>query len=79
MYAYSDLREAQNTLEKYQVQLTEIVNFENEDKIEILVEFLNKWRAQAYDGTLEMLSYTLNLRTSKKKPMSSLRLKMILV
>ena len=36
MYAYSDLRDAQNTLEKYQVQLTEIVNFEKEDKIEIL-------------------------------------------
>lgn len=47
--AYRELTEAEATLAKYEVQMTEIVNYENEDKIEVLVDFLNNWRAKAYE------------------------------
>lgn len=67
MYAYSDLRDAQNTLEKYQVQLTEIVNFEKEDKIEILVEFLNKWRAQTYTWYIRNAELYIELKDKQKE------------
>jgi hypothetical protein len=46
--AYNDLREAEVTLAKYEVQMTEIVNFEKEDKIQVLVDFLNDWREKAF-------------------------------
>ena len=51
--AYSDLKEANNTLNKYQAKIDEIDNFEKEDKIEALVIFLNNWRKSAYEWYLE--------------------------
>ncbi len=46
--AIDDKRNALATLEKYQTKLQEIENFEKEDKIEVLVEFLNEWKENAY-------------------------------
>lgn len=67
MRAYGDLREAQKTLEKYQVQLSEITNFENEDKIEVLVEFLKQWRAQAYDWYIKNTQLYMELKDKFKE------------
>lgn len=65
--AYGDLREAQKTLEKYQVQLAEIVNFENEDKIEVLVEFLQNWRAKAYSWYIQNAQLYIALRAKQRE------------
>jgi len=65
--AYSDLRDAQLTLAKYEVQMTEIVNFENEDKIEVLVEFLKQWREHAYNWYMTNAQEYLKLRANEKQ------------
>ena len=46
-HAYCDLRDVQATKAKYEAQLSEINNFENEEKIPVLVEFLDKWEENA--------------------------------
>lgn len=68
--AYSDLREAEQTLAKYEVQMTEIVNFENEDKIEVLVEFLKKWRESAYNWFMENAQEYMKLRQNEKEELN---------
>lgn len=45
--AYCDLRDAQDTKAKYEAKISEINNFENEEKIQVLVDFLNNWEASA--------------------------------
>lgn len=45
--AYRDLAEAKNTLAKYQVQLDKLTNFENEEKIEVIWNFLQQWKVRA--------------------------------
>lgn len=67
MRAYGDLREAQKTLEKYQVQLAEIVNFENEDKIEVLVEFLQNWRTKAYSWYIQNAQLYMTLHAKQRE------------
>lgn len=53
MRAYSDLRDAQATLDKYKVQLDKLINYENEDKVQVLVDFLNDWGNKAYSWYME--------------------------
>ena len=64
MRAYSDLRDNLYTLEKYQSQLDEVTNFEKEDKIEVLVEFLRKWRAEAYDWYIKNAERYIELKSN---------------
>lgn len=46
--AYCDLAEAKATLGKYTVQMDKLVNFENEEKIEAIWQFLLDWKELAY-------------------------------
>lgn len=45
--AYRDLGEARHTLEKYTEELNKLVNFENEEKIEVIWNFLMQWKELA--------------------------------
>lgn len=51
--AFYDKRKALETLHKYQMKLQEIENFENGDKIEALVIFLNTWADRTFNWYLE--------------------------
>ena len=51
--AYIDLGEARNTLANYQIQLEKINNFENEEKIKALWDFLCEWETKCYNWYLE--------------------------
>lgn len=51
--AYRDLGEARNTLANYQIALEKMDNFEKEEKIEALWEFLCEWENKAYNWYLE--------------------------
>ena len=51
--AYRDLGEARNTLANYKVQLEKLDNFENEEKIEAIWNFLCAWEQNAYNWYLE--------------------------
>ena len=42
--AYRDLAEAKATLNKYNIQLDKINNFNNKEKIEVIWNFLQEWR-----------------------------------
>ena len=51
--AYMDLRDVRSTKNKYEVKIMEINNFENEEKIPVLVEFLNQWEEKAREYYLD--------------------------
>lgn len=51
--AYCDLNEANNTLSKYQSKIDEIDNFENEEKIPAIWEFLQNWKEKTYQYIIE--------------------------
>lgn len=51
--AYRDLGEARNTLANYKIQLEKQDNFENEEKVEVLWNFLCTWEQNAYNWYLE--------------------------
>jgi hypothetical protein len=61
-YAEQDLRNNQNTLENYKSQLEKIINFEKEDKIQVLVDFLNEWKENAYNWYIENSKRLVELR-----------------
>ena len=42
--AYRDLAEARATLSKYQVQMDKLINFDKEEKIEVIWKFLMNWK-----------------------------------
>ena len=65
--AYVDLRTALATKEKYQTKINEINNFENEEKIPVLVEFLNNWEAQAREYYLENAAHYFDLEVRYKE------------
>lgn len=60
--AYCDLRDANNTLSKYQAKIDEIDNYEKEDKIEVLVTFLAKWRENSYNWYIENAKLYIDLK-----------------
>lgn len=51
--AYRDLHDVTATKNKYEIKLQEINNFENQDKIPVIVEFLENWKADAREFYLE--------------------------
>lgn len=51
--AYRDLGEARNTLANYKIALEKLDNFENEEKIEAIWNFLCAWEQNAYNWYLE--------------------------
>ena len=52
-YAKKDLEEVNNTLSKYQSKIDEIDNFENEEKIPAIWEFLQNWKEKTYQYIVE--------------------------
>lgn len=51
--AYRDLGDARNTLANYKIALEKLDNFENEEKIEAIWNFLCAWEQNAYNWYLE--------------------------
>lgn len=51
--AYRDLAEAKFTLSKYKEKLAKMQSFEQEERIPIIWEFLQNWRADAYEFFVE--------------------------
>lgn len=57
IYAYrealNDIDSIKATIKKYETKIKEIENFENKEKIQVLVEFLDNWAKSAYNFYLE--------------------------
>lgn len=51
--AYRDLAEAKSTLDKYQAQLKKIDDFNSNEKIQIIWDFLQNWKKEAYNFYVE--------------------------
>lgn len=47
--AYRDLGESRHTLEKYQTELSKLANYENEEKVPAIWEFLMRWKEASRD------------------------------
>ena len=47
-----DLEDAKATLNKYQLELSKIENYENAEKIEVIWNFLQNWKSQVYKWIL---------------------------
>lgn len=65
--AYLDLAEAKNTLRKYNTELDKLTNFENEEKIPVIWNFLQKWRKDVYDYVLENAVLYTELRHNEEQ------------
>ncbi len=65
--AYRDLAEAKATLNKYLVQLDKLSNFEKEDKIEAIWNFLKEWRQMAYDWYVNEVKIYNDLKNNYKE------------
>lgn len=51
--AYRDLAEAKNTLHKYEVALTKLINFNNAEKIEVIWAFLQDWKKDVKEWIID--------------------------
>jgi len=60
--AYRDLGDNKATLQKYQVALDKIDNFEREEKIEVIWKFLTEWENMAYNWYLVNAEKYFNLK-----------------
>lgn len=67
MRAYRDLFEADNTVKKYQEASDKISNFDKEDKIPVLDEFLKNWKAAAKEWYTENVNDYIKLRADENK------------
>lgn len=65
--AYRDLGEANHTLEKYIIELDKLVNFEQQDKIEVIWNFLQNWRKAAYEYYVNQVATYDNLRQHEEE------------
>ena len=65
--AYIDLSEANATLEKYVIQLEKITNFENQEKIKAIWDFLCEWETKCYNWYLENAKLYLTLKQGYKQ------------
>ena len=52
--ALFDLKEEQGKLEKYKYTVVKLANFEKEEKIPALVEFLNNWKKETKEYIIEL-------------------------
>ena len=55
--AYRSLADLKATLAKYETDLAKLVNFDNEEKIEVLWKFLQEWRKNAYEYFVGNVEY----------------------
>ena len=51
--ALDEIDNRTETIKKYETKIQEIENFENDNKIEVLVKFLDNWGKIAYDFYIE--------------------------
>ena len=65
--AYNDLGVANNTLAKYQLQLEKVNNFEKEEKIEAIWNFLCDWETKCHDWYLKNAERYLLLKQNYKE------------
>ena len=65
--AYCDLHEANKLLAKYQSQLDKLVNFEKADKIEVIWNFIQKWKESAYNFYIDNANQFIKLRENHKQ------------
>lgn len=65
--AYRDLGEARNTLKNYQLELNKLTNYENEEKIKVIWDFLMKWRQDSYNWYLKNCERYFNLKKEYKQ------------
>lgn len=65
--AYIDLGEARNTLKNYQTQLDKMDNFEKEEKIKPLWDFLTNWENKVYDWYMNNALHYFELKRDYKE------------
>ena len=65
--AYSDLHEANKLLAKYQSQLDKLVNFEKAEKVEVIWNFIQKWKESAYNFYIDNANLFIKLRENHKQ------------
>lgn len=74
-YAQRDLDDANATLAKYKVELDKANNYDNEEKVKPIWDFLMGWRSQAYEWYIKHAEYYFGLqqgyREAKGKFMQS--------
>ena len=66
-YANQDLTDAKNTLAKYIIALEEKDNYEAEEKIQVIVEFLERWKANAKNWYIENGNLLMELRAHQNE------------
>ena len=71
IYSYNDslneIISIKSTLKNYENKLIEIENFENQDKIQVMVEFLNNWAKKAYEFYLNNAIMYCDLKVKETK------------
>lgn len=65
--AYRDLGDAKHLLAKYQSQLDKLVNFEKAEKIEVIWNFIQKWKESAYNFYIDNANQFIKLRENHKQ------------
>ena len=65
-----ELKELLETINNTQTRLNKLINFENEDKIEVLVKFLNDWKEKAYIWYIENAKYYIELKKNEEQALS---------
>lgn len=65
--AYSDLLQTQALLERYYNQLEKINAFENGDRVEVIWDFVQAWKENAYEYYIEICNKYIELRKNHDK------------
>lgn len=60
-HASLDLNDKRNTLNNYLVKIEEIKQFESEEKIEVIWNFLNNWEVKAYDWYIQNANHYMEI------------------
>lgn len=67
MRAYIDLFDADNTINKYKTALDKLTNFEKEEKIEIIWNFLQDWKQKTFDWIVENCTHYYDLQQHEEE------------
>lgn len=62
----SDLNDARITLKKYELELQKLINYENEEKIEVIWNFLQNWKSLVYRWTLNNAGKYFDLKKNEQ-------------
>ena len=65
--ALDEIDNRTETIKKYETKIQEIENFENDNKIEVLVKFLDNWGKIAYDFYIENANLYCDLKAKEKE------------